>query len=148
MVTSQLGWEPAASNGRHQILKWSTFTWIAQLRKIVPPLPHRSNQALKWAWERSNSRKSFKTPISNYRQANRTQEPKWDPLQEKKCSPSYSSEPRLQEKNCSPSGKFETGRVRRKRSSVVTRVTVSEFSDQGTKGVSEGLSRREREESV
>ena len=38
--------------------------------------------------------------------------------------------------------------MRRKRSSVVTRVTVSEFSDQGTKGVSEGLSRREREESV
>ena len=54
----------------------------------------------------------------------------------------------IQEKNCSPSGKFETGCVRRKRSSVVTRVTVSEFSDQGTKGVSEGLSRREREESV
>ena len=73
IVASQLSWEPAVSNGRHQILKWSTFTWIAQLRKIVPPLPLRSNQALKWAWERSNSRQSFKTPKSNYRQANRTQ---------------------------------------------------------------------------
>ena len=51
----------------------------------------------------------------------------------------------FKKKNCSPSEKFET---LRKRSSVVTRVTVSEFSDQGTKGVSEGLSRREREESV
>ena len=85
MVAGQLFWEPTASNGRHQILKWSTFTWIAQLRKIVPPLPHRSNQAqvslretqlktkfqdiwivtideqiwLKWAWVRSTSRKKM-----------------------------------------------------------------------------------------
>ena len=73
IVAGQLSWEPAASNGRHQILKWSTFTWIEQLRKIVPPLPHHSNQARKWAWERPNSRQSFKTPKSNYRQANRTQ---------------------------------------------------------------------------